>query len=258
VFDPNATPEERLAAQWPAMLRALSRVPRRRFDVAALLRSSSKRTIDGQVLVVRFTHQSNGERLDTELEEPKCRIEVEKVLEQALGPGFTLRIEAEDSRIAGARNADEPGHLVRAAMSLGGQVIPGAVAPAPEPTPEPVVEVVVEPEPTPEPVAEVVVEPEPTPEPVAEVVVEPEPTPEPVAEVVVEPEPTPEPAADVVEPEPVAEIVEPEPTPEPVAEVVVEPEPEPQEEMERVPVTSPADPAQQSLFEELPGEQKLP
>jgi DNA polymerase-3 subunit gamma/tau len=269
VFDPNATPEERLTAQWPAMLRALSRVPRRRFDVAALLRSSSKRTIDGQTLVVRFTHQSNGERLDTEMEEPKCRIEVEKVLEQALGPGFTLRIEAEDSRIAGARKSDEPGHLVRAAISIGGQVIPGAVAPIAEPTPEPAVEAVavVEPEPVaevvvePEPVAEVVVEPEPepTPEPVAKVV-EPEPTPEPVAEVV-EPEPTPEPMAEVVEPEPqeelVAEVVEPEPEPEPapVAEVV---EPDPQEELERVPVTTPADPAQQSLFEELPSEQKLP
>ena len=51
-------------------------------------------------------------------------------------------------------------------------------------------------------------------------------------------------------PEPVAEVVE----PEPVAEVV---EPEPKEELERVPVTTPADPAQQSLFEELPSEQKL-
>jgi DNA polymerase-3 subunit gamma/tau len=140
--DPSAPPEERLVAQWPTILRALSRVPRRRFDVAALLRSSTKRQIQGNTLVVRFAHTSNSERLADELDDPRCRIEVERILTDALGEDFTLRLETDDSRLA-ARAAGEPGHLVRAAMSLGGQVVPTGVAS--EPTAEPVAA----PEPTP-------------------------------------------------------------------------------------------------------------
>ena len=135
-FDPSAPPAERLAAQWPNILRSLSRVPKRRFDVAALLRSSSKREVDGSTLVIKFAHLSNSERLQDELEDPHCRIEVEKVIEQALGEGFTLRIEANDAPKAAARTGNEPGHLVRAAMNLGGQVVrdpsgPPPAAPAP-------------------------------------------------------------------------------------------------------------------------------
>jgi DNA polymerase III subunit gamma/tau len=139
-IDPNAPIGERLVAAWPTILRGLSRVPRRRFDVAALLRSSTKREVVGSELVVRFTHTSNSERLQDELEDPRCRIEVERILEQALGSSYTLKIETDATRTTANLNADQPGHLVRAAMSLGGQVIqnaepPPAAAPPAETTP---------------------------------------------------------------------------------------------------------------------------
>jgi len=130
--DPNAPPAERLVAQWPTILRALGRIPHKRFDVAALLRSSSKREIEGQELVVHFVHQSNAERLQAELDDPRCRIEVESVLEQALGENFSLRIASSASGPVNPSATDAPGHLVRAAMSLGGQMVREAVAPAPE------------------------------------------------------------------------------------------------------------------------------
>ncbi len=133
--DPNAPPAERLVAQWPTILRALGRIPRKRFDVAALLRSSSKREIEGQELVVQFVHQSNAERLQAELDDPRCRIEVESVLEQALGDNFSLRIASSASGPVNPSATDAPGHLVRAAMSLGGQMVREAVAPAPEAPP---------------------------------------------------------------------------------------------------------------------------
>ena len=192
-IDPSMPAEERLVAQWPSILRALSRVPRRRFDVAALLRSSVKREIDGNELVVQFTHTSNSERLQDELDDARCRNEVEKVLSDALGEGFTLRIKTGDERKTSNLNADEPGHLVRAAMSLGGQVIQNE-APAP-PTAEPALAPVTTPslatvaDAMPEPI----VEPAP-PRPVVDA------TPEPIAE----PAPTSEPAAESA-PEPLAE-----------------------------------------------------
>jgi len=135
-IDPNAPVEERLLAAWPTILRALSRVPRRRFDVAALLRSSTKRHIVGEDLFIHFTHTSNSERLQDELEDPRCRLEVERIFEQALGSNYTIRVEIDAKRNTANLNADNPGHLVRAAMSLGGQVIqhatPGATPPEPK------------------------------------------------------------------------------------------------------------------------------
>ena len=141
VFDPSAPAEERLIAQWPSILRALGRVPRRRFDVAALLRSSSKRELEGNELVVHFAHLSNRERLQDELEDPRCRLEIERVLEEALGEGFTLRIDDDASRPTRTMNAQEPGHLVRAAMNLGGQVVPAEYASPPASAPSPVPDV---------------------------------------------------------------------------------------------------------------------
>ncbi|MCI0820848.1 MAG: hypothetical protein J4N31_00770, partial [Chloroflexi bacterium] len=138
-LDPSAPIEERLRTQWPVLLRAMARVPRERFDVAALLRSSAQRHVDGEALVVRFTHVSNSERLQAELENPKARAEIERVLEETLAQKLTLRVEADDAP-AHRGGSEDGGHLVRAAMSLGGQVI-GEVTPqepAPEqPTPDP-------------------------------------------------------------------------------------------------------------------------
>jgi hypothetical protein len=207
VFDPSASIDERLAAQWLAILRGLSRVPKKRFDVAALLRSSSQHVIEGSDIVVRFTHTSNSERLQAELDNPQCRIEVEKILAQALGEGFSLRIEADESRRSVARSsADQPGHLVRAAMSLGGQVIQNGV-----PVPEPMAPPAPEPPTTDTPVAEVVSPPdvaalssteEPATE-VADIVAESEPVAEP-------PLPTEGPAPNATQPAP-SRIAEPGP-----------------------------------------------
>ena len=126
-LDPSAPIEERLKTQWPVLLRAMGRVPRHRFDVAALLRSSAQRHIDGEHLVVRFSHVSNSERLQAELEAANARAAIERVLEETLAQKLTLRVEA-DGAPAHRGGSEDGGHLVRAAMSLGGQVV-GQVAP---------------------------------------------------------------------------------------------------------------------------------
>ncbi|MEX2431010.1 MAG: DNA polymerase III subunit gamma/tau [Dehalococcoidia bacterium] len=123
--DPSAPPEQQLAALWPALLKVMGRLPKRRFDVVSLLRSSSERRIESQTLVVRFSHGSHIERIEQEMEDPRCRQAVEEAVVRVFGEGFTLRVESTGnaSPTAGG-GADTPGHLVRAAMSLGGQVVP--------------------------------------------------------------------------------------------------------------------------------------
>ncbi len=122
VVDPSAPRDERLAATWPAILRSMSRLPRKKYDIAALLRSSREHYLDGDALVVRFPHQSNSERLQEELDDPASRLAAESVLNEALGGSYTLRIETAENG-ANPNASTQPGPLVRAAMSLGGQVV---------------------------------------------------------------------------------------------------------------------------------------
>ena len=137
-LDPSAPIGQRLAAQWPAILKSLSRVPRRKFDIAALLRSSGGREIRGADLVVTFPHQSNSERLMGELEDPRCRMEVERVLQEALGQQLTIVVDTGEQRPNGDRSGEAGGgHLIRAAVNYGGQVITEAAQPAPAPAPVP-------------------------------------------------------------------------------------------------------------------------
>lgn len=119
---PVNSSDGKLLSEWNSILRSLSRIPRNKFDVGALLRSSRERIIEGNVLIVRFSHQSNCERLQEELDEPRCRLAVEQVLSETLGGQFTLKVEAISSKQADSSDSNH-GHLIRAAMSLGGQIV---------------------------------------------------------------------------------------------------------------------------------------
>lgn len=134
--DPSAPIDQRLTALWPSILRSLMGVPKRKFDVAALLRSSGHRAIRGSDLVVTFPHQSNSERLMGELEDPRCRMEVERRLQEALGQPLTIVVDTGEQRSNGERSGEAGGgHLVRAAVGYGGQVINETSQPASAPSP---------------------------------------------------------------------------------------------------------------------------
>ncbi|MXW30942.1 MAG: hypothetical protein F4Z88_09535 [Chloroflexi bacterium] len=113
-------------------------VPKRKFDVAALLRSSGHREIRGSDLIVTFPHQSNSERLMGELEDPRCRMEVERRLQEALGQQLTVVVDTGEHRSNGERSGEAGGgHLIRAAVGYGGQVVNEAPQPASAPAPAP-------------------------------------------------------------------------------------------------------------------------
>ena len=134
--DPSAPIDQRLTALWPSILRSLTGVPKRKFDVAALLRSSGHREIRGSDLIVTFPHQSNSERLMGELEDPRCRMEVERRLQEALGQPLTVVVDTGEQRSNGDRFGEAGGgHLIRAAVGYGGQVVNEAPPPAPAPAP---------------------------------------------------------------------------------------------------------------------------
>ena len=71
-----------------------------------------------------------------ELEDPRCRMEVERVLQEALGQPLTIVVATGEQRANGERSGEAGGgHLVRAAVGYGGQVINETSQPASAPSP---------------------------------------------------------------------------------------------------------------------------
>ena len=109
-------------AGWNAALRALARQKGRRFNLGALLRSSTAREISDGEIVIRYAHSSHRERIEEELDDPQTRRTVEDAFEQAFGQSYKVRV-SEAGASGGARpNPVQSSHLVRAAVAMGAQV----------------------------------------------------------------------------------------------------------------------------------------
>lgn len=81
---PIAVVEQIPITQWGQILNALNGV-RGKFDISALLRVAAERVIVNSMLIVGYRHESNRERLQSELDNPHCRIAIEKAVEDVLG-----------------------------------------------------------------------------------------------------------------------------------------------------------------------------
>ena len=120
---PAAAPAGPLEAVWSDVLRSLARQKGRRFNLGALLRSSTAREIEDGTIVVRYAHSSHRERIEEELDDPQTRRLVEDAFTQALGESYKIRVsEAEASDGRARQNPVQSSHLVRAAVAMGAQV----------------------------------------------------------------------------------------------------------------------------------------
>ena len=120
---PAAAPAGPLDAVWNGVLRSLARQKGRRFNLGALLRSSTAREIEDGTIVVRYAHSSHRERIEEELDDPQTRRLVEEAFTQALGESYKIRVSEAEASGGGARqNPVQSSHLVRAAVAMGAQV----------------------------------------------------------------------------------------------------------------------------------------
>ena len=118
----TAAPAGPLDAGWNDVLRSLGRQKGRRFNLGALLRSSTVREIVDGEIVVQYAHASHLERIEEELDDPQTRRLVEEAFEQVLGQSYKIRVSGADASNGGTRpNPVQSSHLVRAAMAMGAQ-----------------------------------------------------------------------------------------------------------------------------------------
>ncbi len=118
---PPSDPEERLAAVWPSLTRTL-RTTGSRFKLGGLLNTASERGIDGSRIVVKIAHQSNVERLQSELAIPAVNRELKQAISKAMGGEYELAVELANGGGPAARRKNQS-HLVRLAQSMGARLI---------------------------------------------------------------------------------------------------------------------------------------
>ena len=112
-----------LDQKWNELLRGL-RQTGNRFNVGALLRGCVSKTIDDNNLIFYFRHSSHVDRIKSEIENVSVLNQFKETVNDVLGVRYEIRVELLDN--AGSRNgksASQKSHLVRAAQSLGAQIV---------------------------------------------------------------------------------------------------------------------------------------
>jgi DNA polymerase-3 subunit gamma/tau len=115
-------PDERLAAVWPELLRAL-RNTGSRFKLGPLLRSAREYNLEDNRIVVRFAHSSHIERAQEEVGNPTVNRELKQAIVQAMGSEFDLAIELVSGSERASKRQTDQSHLVRAAQAMGARLV---------------------------------------------------------------------------------------------------------------------------------------
>ena len=74
-------------------------------------------------MVLPFSHRSNMERMEAELEEAQSRMAIEEALRQFLEASYQIKLTLHGGDSGGGRPAAATSPLVRAARALGGRIL---------------------------------------------------------------------------------------------------------------------------------------
>ncbi len=108
--------------QWMAVVKALSRIKGKRFNIGALLRDCKSQHLEGETLILTFAHRSHLERMQEELDDPQAMKSVSEALQKSLGTSYQLRLTLADDGAGNGVPSATQSPLVRAAMSMGARI----------------------------------------------------------------------------------------------------------------------------------------
>ena len=116
-------PADQLETRWKEITRALRQVGKK-FKIGALLNGCKERHLSDGVITVTFSHRSHVERMQQELGNPDVRRAVNDAVSEVLGGSYEMVVSEIEGDPAGPRGGASPtGHLVRAAQTMGAQVV---------------------------------------------------------------------------------------------------------------------------------------
>ena len=111
-----------LEKEWPHIIKALSRVKARRFNMGALLRDCKNVNLDGNILRLGFSNKSNMERFSDEIDNPESkRSLISTIFDIARANLVDISCYLLDREEHAKHPKDNA--LVQATINLGGQIV---------------------------------------------------------------------------------------------------------------------------------------
>ena len=120
--DPVAPPAG-FPEQWTDFVKTLSRSKGKRYNIGALLRDCREQELDGDSLVLTFSHKSHLERMQEELDDPMGMRTVNDALIKSMGTAYRLKLTLHGENGGGRVQATNRSPLVRAALSMGARIV---------------------------------------------------------------------------------------------------------------------------------------
>ena len=116
-----------LAEAWMATVKALARHKGKKYNLGALLRDcrSDAISLDGETLVLAFSHRTHMERMQEEMEDPKGRSLVTEVVGRFFERPYEFKLTLLEGNGAGGASprSAQNSPLVRAAMGMGARIV---------------------------------------------------------------------------------------------------------------------------------------
>jgi len=124
VSAPSPPPQSGADPQWTEILRLLRGRKGRRFDLGALLRSSTERILGEGTFTLKYSYSSHMERIEEELQDHGSRGTIEEAVAKVLGGKYDIKVVAAGGQSNGPRQTPaRRSHLVRAAQSMGAKLV---------------------------------------------------------------------------------------------------------------------------------------
>jgi len=121
--DMPAEPAARLDFQWRDITQSHRHVGVK-FKLGGLLNVCKEREVVDGTIVLKFTHKSNMERMQQELENPECRKTFNDVIAKAMDKNYEVRLTVLTVNGGSAmQSASQKSPLVRAAQAMGARVL---------------------------------------------------------------------------------------------------------------------------------------
>ena len=123
VASDGTAPPAGFLEQWADLVKNLSRSKGKRYNIGALLRDCREQSLDGDSLVLTFSHKSHLERMQEELDDPMGMRTVNDALVKSMGTAYRLKLTLHGENGSGRVPASTRSPLVRAALSMGARIV---------------------------------------------------------------------------------------------------------------------------------------
>ena len=121
---PASEPLRKLESQWDEIVKSLRTHKGKRFNLGALLRSSTEREVEDGAITLRYLHTSHLERMQEELDDPGASKVLKDAFAQAMEGSYEIRVEVAGGGAGAApQSAARRSQLVRAAQAMGARVV---------------------------------------------------------------------------------------------------------------------------------------